>query len=230
MAVRHALELHEDEVPDLDDVRVGLVHEVAPVKAGSGFLFRGADVDVDLGAGTAGTGLAHFPEVVVLVAQEDVVLGQVLAPGLLRLGVQGGAVLGGAFEHGGIQEGLVDAVDFGQELPGPVDGLGLEIISEAPVAEHLEHRMVVGVVPHFLEVVVLAAHAKALLGVGGPQVRGLVVAQEDVFELVHASIGEHQGRVVFDDHRRGRHDGVALRSEEVEEFLSDFLRGHISAN
>ena len=230
VAVGEALVLHEHEVPDLDDVRVGLVHQLAAGQARGGLLLRGADVDVDLGAGAAGAGLAHLPEVVVLVAQEDVVLGQVLAPGLLRLGVELGAVFGGAFEHGGVEEVLVDAVHAGQEFPGPVDGLGLEVVAEAPVAEHLEHRVVVGIVSDFFQVVVLAAHAQALLRVGGAQVRGLGVAQEDVLELVHAGVGEHQGGVVLDDHRRGRHDGVALGCEEVEEFLSDFLGGHISAN
>ena len=186
-----------------------------------------SDVDVDLGAGAAGAGLAHLPEVVVLVAQEDVVLRKIFAPGLLRLGVERGAVFGGALEHGGVEQVLVDLVDLRQQLPGPVDGLGLEVVAEAPVAEHLEHRVVVGVVADFLQVVVLAAHAEALLGVGGPQVRGLGIAQEDVLELVHAGIGEHQGRVVLDHHRRGRHDGMALGCKEFEEFLSDFLGGHM---
>jgi len=74
---------------------------------------------------------------------------------------------------------------------------------------------------------VLAAHAEAFLGVCSPVVGGLGVAQEDVLELVHARVGEHQGRVILDHHRRGRHDGMALRCEEIEEFLSDFLGGHI---
>ena len=230
VAVGHALILHEHEVPDLDHVRVGLVDQVPAGDAGCGLLLRRADVDVDLGAGAAGARLAHLPEIVVLVAQQDVVFGEVFAPGLLRFGVERGAVFRGALEHGGIEEVLVDLIDLGQELPGPVDGLGLEVVAEAPVAEHLEHRVVVGVVSDFFQVVVLAAHAQALLRVGGAQVRGLGVAQEDVLELVHAGVGEHQGGVVLDDHRRGRHDGVALGCEEVEEFLSDFLGGHISAN
>jgi len=69
---------------------------------------------------------------------------------------------------------------------------------EGPVAEHLEKGVVVGVETDVLEVVVLAAGANALLGVGGPpgRVGALHLAQEDGHELVHAGIGEQQiGRV-----------------------------------
>ena len=69
VAVGHALVLHEHKVPDLDHVRVGFVDQVAAGDAGGSLFLRRADVDVDLGAGAAGAGLAHLPEIVVLVAQ-----------------------------------------------------------------------------------------------------------------------------------------------------------------
>ncbi len=63
-AVGFAVELHEDEVPDFDDLGVVLVDEVF---AGHfGFFLVGTNVDMDFGAGTAGTLVAHFPEVVFL--------------------------------------------------------------------------------------------------------------------------------------------------------------------
>jgi len=70
--------------------------------------------------------------------------------------------------------------------------------------------VVVGVVAHLLEVVVLAADAEALLAVGGPWPLALLVAKEDVLELVHAGVGEHQRRVVLDDHRRAGHHMMAF--------------------
>ena len=60
------------------------------------------------------------------------------------------------------------SVHLGQQLPGPADRLLLEIVAERPVAQHLEHRVVVGVVADLLQVVVLARHAQALLRIGRP--------------------------------------------------------------
>ena len=53
----------------------------------------------------------------------------------------------------------------------------LEVIAEAPVAEHLEERVVVGVFAHIVEVVVFAAGADALLGVRDTRVRRLFGAE-----------------------------------------------------
>ena len=53
------------------------------------------------------------------------------------------------------------------ELPGPFDGFLFEIVAEAPVAEHLEERVVVGVEADVVEVVVFAPGADALLRIGG---------------------------------------------------------------
>ncbi len=52
------------------------------------------------------------------------------------------------------------------EFPGPLDGFLLEVIAEGPVPEHLEERVVIGVEPDVIEVVVLAAGADAFLRVG----------------------------------------------------------------
>ena len=98
----------------------------------------------------------------------------------------------------------------GEELPGEVDGLALEVVAEAEVAEHLEEGVVAGGVADVLEVVVLAAGAHAALGAGGARVVALVAAEEDVLELHHAGVGEEQRRVVARDERGTRDDAVAL--------------------
>ena len=227
VAVGFAVVLHEHQVPDLDDLVVVGVDEAGARDRRN--LGVGTQVDVDLAARTARAGVAHFPEIVMLVAEQDMVGGHVPEPGLAGLLVQGGAVFGAAFEHGGVQLGLVDLVHFGQQFPGPVDGLGLEIVAETPVAQHLEHGVVPSVVAHGFEVIVLSADAQALLAVGGAgELRG-GVAQENVLELVHARVGEHQGRVVLDDHRGGGDHGVALGGEEVEILPAYFLCCHIQA-
>ena len=186
-----------------------------------------AQVEVNLRAGAAGTRLAHLPEVVVLVAADDVVLGQILAPVVVGLLVEGDAVLVGTLEDGGVHPLGGQVVDVVQQLPRPADGLLLEVVAVGPVAQHLEHGVVVGVVSDLLQVVVLARDAQTLLRIGRTGILAGGVAQEDVLELVHARIGEHEGGVVLDDHGRRRHDGVTLACEEVQKCLADFVRFHI---
>ena len=77
-AVSLALVLHEHDVPDFDNLGIVLVYEFA---SGSlGLLLGSTRVEVNLRAGTARTRIAHLPEVVVLVAVDDVVGGHVLRP------------------------------------------------------------------------------------------------------------------------------------------------------
>ena len=224
-AVGLAVELHEDQVPDLDHLRVaGIDHLAAGLRGDLGLV---AQVVVDLRAGAARSRLAHLPEVVVLVAADDVILGQEAAPVVVGLLIEGHAVLLRALEDGGVHALGRQVVDVVQQLPGPCDRLLLEVVAVGPVAQHLEHRMVVGVVADLLQVVVLARHAQALLRVGRARILAGRIAQEDVLELVHARVGEHQRGVSLDDHRGRRHDHVALRCEEVQKGLTNFIRFHI---
>src|SRR6266478_7929069 len=117
--------------------------------------------------------------------------------------------------------------DFGDEFPRPIDGLLFEIVAEAPVAEHLEESVVIGVEADVVEVVVLATGADAFLGVGGAGrvVGTLYLAEKDGDELVHAGVGEEEvGRIGHEARRR--HDGVLLRFEKIEERLAYLAAGH----
>ena len=218
--------LHENEVPDFNDPRMVLVDQLP---AGLFRLFRfGAQVDVDFGAGAAGTLLAHLPEVVFLAAGEDVAFLHPFLPVAVGLLVHLQPFGGIAPEYGDVEVLLVDFQDFSQVFPRIGDGLLLEIVPEGPVAQHLKHGVVVGVVPHLLQVVVLARYAQAFLGVRHPGMGCGRIAEKNVLELVHAGVGEHQRGVVFDHHRGGRHDVVLFRLEELQERLPDLLRCHIS--
>ena len=65
-AIGFGIVLNEDEVPDLDaEVGVGVDEAALGVAVGG-------HVDVELGAGSAGSGVAHHPEVVFDVAVDDV--------------------------------------------------------------------------------------------------------------------------------------------------------------
>ena len=128
-----------------------------------GTLLGSAEVDVNLAAGTAGTGLAHFPEIIVLVAVDDMVGGKVLEPYLGSLVVPFETFLGGAFEHSGVEVLGVETEDVDEVFPSHVDSLFLEIVAEGPVSEHFEHGMMICVETYFFKVVVLAADAETLL-------------------------------------------------------------------
>jgi hypothetical protein len=228
-AIRVRVELDEDEVPNLDALGGAFVDERAPRVAG------GREVHVEFGARAAGAGVAHHPEVVFLVAVDDVDGGveadaaELRGPDVPRLLVE---LAGVALGFVGVVNGGVEALrgelpDFDDQLPRPTDGLLLEVVAEGPVAEHLEERVVVGVETDVIEVVVLAAGTDAFLGVGGAAggVGALGLVEEDGHELVHAGVGEEQVGAVRQEAGRGD-DGVLLRPEEVEERLADLRAGH----
>ena len=223
-AIGLAVILHENEVPYLDDLRIVLVDELS---SGHLLLFLvGTQVNMDFRARTARTRVAHLPEIVVLVAVNDMVGGEIFAPVAGRLVVAAEPFFGRAFEHRYIEVLRVDVERFHQILVGPRDGLPLEIVAEAPIAEHLKHGVVISVVAHLFQVVVLSAHAQTLLRIGLPATLGLGIAQNDVLKLVHAGVGEHQRRVVLDDHRRRRHNQVAMRLEKLLERVAYFVGCH----
>ena len=128
------------------------------------------------------------------------------------------AVGGVALEDGHIQPVFGDAEPLlaGDQLPGKGDGVALEVVAEAEVAQHLEKGVVAAGEADVFKVVVLAAGADALLRRGGAGVVALLGAKEEVFELVHARVGEQQ-RGVVGRHQRGRvHAAVPLRLKKAQ--------------
>ncbi len=223
--IRAAVELDEHQVPDLDHVRRTRVDELAALPS-----LRA--VIVDLGAWAARAGVAHFPEVVLLVAQMNVrrVDVRLEAPQRRGLVVARQALRFVALEDRRVQAGLVELPFHRQQLPRPADRLLLEVVAERPVAEHLEEGVVVRVLADVVEVVVLAAGADALLRVGRALVGRLLGAEEVRLELVHAGVGEQQRRVVVRHDTARRHEGVAvLLDEEVDELLADLVGGQHAA-
>ena len=83
-----------------------------------------------------------------------------------------------------------DAPILCKKLPGPLDCLGLEVIIERPVTQHLEKSMVIGVFAHFLEVIVLSAYTQAFLAVDSTAILRGHQPQKNVLKLVHPRIGE----------------------------------------
>ena len=112
------------------------------------------------------------------------------------------------------------------ELPGPGDGLFLEIVAEAEVAEHLEERVMAGGVPDVLEIVVLAPGAHATLAGDRAVVVEALPARQSVLELHHAGVGEQQRRVVARHQAARGHYLVATRTEKLQVRGPDLRRPH----
>ena len=205
-AVGAAVELHEHEVPDLDE-SVALLVWRARRPAGD----ARAMVVKDLRARTARSGLAHRPEVRLRAHAGEALA---LDADLLQPYI-GGAVV--VLEHRDPQPFRRKTQRVGHELPGEADGLALEVVAEAEVAEHLEERVMTRRVAHVLEVVVLAACAHAPLRARRAHVVALVLPEKNILELHHPGVGEEQRRVVARHERARRHDGVAVLAEELEE-------------
>src|SRR5690606_19256142 len=158
----------------------------------------------------AGPGLPHLPEVVGPYAL-DALAGEADAVGPDLLGLVVALVdrhpdaVGVQLEH------------LGDELPGPGDGVGLEVVAEAEVPQHLEEAEVARRPADGVEVVVLAPGPHAPLDRGGaPRLeRDGLLPEEVGDELHHPRVGEHRGaRVRRDEAGRG-HDGVLPGGEEV---------------
>ncbi|MNM92942.1 hypothetical protein D3C81_1052950 [compost metagenome] len=216
-AIWLAIELHEHQVPDFDEAVAIFIRRTRGTTGNVVTV-----VEEDFGARAARTGVSHLPEVVRGVRRTLVVAdahdaafrdANHVAP------QREGFVI--VVVHGDQQAVGRQLPHLGQQLPGPGNGVLLEVIAEGPVAQHFKKGVVARGVTDLIKVVVLAAGTQAALDVGSAHVAALLRTQEHVLELHHAGIGEQQGRVVARHQRRRRHDGVALALEEFEEIAAD---------
>ena len=224
-AVGLTVVLHEHEVPNLDHLRIVLIDEFATRLAVLLFLFRTA-VDVDFRAGTARTRVTHFPEIVVLVAVDDMIGGHMLQPIAGCLVVALKSLCWIALEYRHVEVFGIQFQNVNEILPSQIDGAFLEVVAKRPVAQHFEHGVVVGVVADLLKVVVLTTDAQALLCVGTTARFWLACAEYNVLPLVHACIGEHQCGIVLDYHRSRGHDGVAMLLKKLLVRLANLFCCH----
>ena len=218
-AVRRAVELHEHEVPELDDL-VRLARRLE-LRVGDAVVALRPQVVVQFRAGAARTRVAHLPEVVLVPHAPDARLRD---RGAFQPEVEGVVVV--VVDRGPQAAGLQAEVS-GHPLPGEVDRVALEVVAEGKVPEHLEEGVVARGPPHFLEVVVLAADAEAFLGGDGARgARALRLSREDALELHHPGVREHEGRVIRGDERAAGPMLVPLPLEVGDETPPEFVRLH----
>src|SRR5206468_12900911 len=159
------LELHEYEIPDLDEavaILLSRARRAAPDLV--------AMVVEDFRARAAGAGVAHLPEIVGAGDADDARLRE---PCDLLPEIEGLVVV----DIDGRREFILRQAEFlGDEVPGKLDRAILEVIAEREIAEHLEKGVVPRGVADIVEVVVLAAGAHAFLRGGGALVGPLLDA------------------------------------------------------
>ena len=212
-SARELLILHEDEIPDLDETVAVFVRRTR--RAARNVI---AVVVEDLRARTAGTRVAHRPEIGRGRDADDFRVRQACD---LLPEVEGFVVFG----IDGDEKAVFRKREFARdEIPGEGDRVVLEIVAEGEIPQHLEEGVVARGIADIVEVVVLAAGAHAFLRRGRAGVGALLLAGEDVLELHHAGIGEEQGGIVARHKRRRRDDGVVARVKEIEEGRADIVQ------
>ena len=211
VAVPVVIELGKDVVPDLH-IPVAVAAGTAVGRAAAVLC---AAVEIDLGAGTAGT-RAVFPEVVGFAEFGDALGGDAdhLVPELERLVV--------ALVHRRPEQLRRDGepVGRGQELPRPRNCLAFEVIPERKVPQHLEKRAVPRGVSDPLEV----GRADALLASGHPPSRGLLLAGKVLFHRRHARVDEQERFVPVRYERKARETEMPLALEEREILFAQVVK------
>ncbi len=121
------------------------------------------------------------------------------------------------------------AIFLGDQVPGEFNRVFLEIVAERKVAEHFKEGVMACGMTDIFKVVMLAPGAHAFLRGRGTRIIAVFLAGENVLELNHPGVGEHQGRVIARHQRAGRNDFVAVLAEELQKRGADIVDGlHIS--
>ena len=167
--------------------------------------------DKHLGVRAAGPGLpGRAPPVVLLRQVEYPFAGKAAgSPNVRRFLILGRILIACEYRHGQLFLRYAQPLWRSQEFPAPADGIFLEIVSQRPVAQHLEESVVRGIA-HFVDVY----GADALLHIGEAGAAGMPLAQQIGYQRVHTRRGEkHCGIVLRNQGGRG-YDGMALLREK----------------
>ena len=206
LAVRMQLELHEDEVPELEEA---LAARAARLAVGLAAAVLDAPVVVHLRVGAARAGTADRPEVLGP-RQEHDPLGRLadLAPVVVRNLVLAEPQLRIAGEDAHPEALGIELQVLEDELPGEVDRAFLEVLAEREVAEHLEEGQVRAVEADLVDV----RRPEALLHGREQRRRRRLPAEEVRHQRLHPGGGQQRGAVVGrDSGADGRKRGPSTR-------------------
>ena len=217
-----AIELHEYEVPDLD-VAITILFRRSRWTTPD---LRTMVIE-NFSTRTTRTSICHLPEVIRCVA------------GTLIITNPNNALFGYADFIGPDVVGFVvflihrhpefffrQAVDTRQQFPRKVDGITLEVIAKAEVAQHFKECVMTCGITDILQVIMFATRTHAALRRGCTCIRTFVLPQKHIFELNHPRIGEKQGGIISRNQRAGRHNGVPFGFVETKKLFPDFGAFH----
>ncbi len=136
------IELHEDEIPDLNDA---IARAVRPVVAWD----RRPLIVMEFRAGPTGTCISHLPEVILLVAPDN---SRGRDPDLLPQPIRFVVVTENRHPHPILRQ--TDRLS--QKFPTKLDGVFLKVVAEGEIPQHLKECMVASGIADILQIVVLA--------------------------------------------------------------------------
>src|ERR1051326_3781292 len=221
-----AIKLHEDQVPDLHDCVAWSIH----VRSGVFRVVRTrSHVVMNLAAWTTRAGLTHLPEIIFLAKAQDALARRAdFSPETLGIFIRRDILIAAIDREP--QTLPIEFQNVDEQVPRITDRVLLEVIAEGKIAEHLEERVMPRSFSDFIEVVVLAAGANALLRRCRAHVVALLAPEKSVLELIHARVSEQQRRIVRGQKRRGAHAHVAVLLEIFQKNIAYFVTCHCDSS
>jgi hypothetical protein len=217
---RVLIELHEHEVPVLEETLVVAAREIVRLAE------LEAAIEVQLRARPARTGWAGLPEVLRSRALDDPLARDAdLEPRLDGVVIRTQPELIIAAEHGDPDFLRRESVALGRQFPGEPCRLALEVVTEREVAQHLEEREMARSRSDDVDV----NRAERLLTGGDTLPRRLLDPLEIRLERMHPGDREKRRRIVLGRDQRGRRQAqVTAILEELEVRLANLVGGHRS--
>src|SRR5713101_3362420 len=209
------IELHEDEIPDLDDA---IARAVRPIVA----WHRRSLIEMKFRAGPTGSGISHLPEVILLAAPHNP---RGRDPDLLPQLVRVVIVAEDRHPHPILRQ----ADCLSQKFPAELDGIFLEVVAEGKVPQHFKERMVASGIADILQIIVLTPRTETLLHSNRSLVGTRFLAEKHPLKLVHPGIGEEQRGIGLRNQGGTRHGLMAMLFKISNEGLSQFLSAVLHA-
>ena len=181
---------------------------------------------MQLRTGTTRAHISHFPKIIFFIPIQNTIFRQITQPKFTGIFIGFQTVFFIPLKNSSIKPVFFQMHYLGKKLPSISDGFFFKVIPEGPVPQHLKHRMMVSIMSYFFQIVMFSGNPQTFLRIGHPFVFSVHISQYDIFKLIHSCIGKHQCRIVLDNHRSRRYNGMRFTFKKIEKFLSDFCRFH----
>ena len=131
-----------------------IIYQILP--RNSGFFIFTSQIHMNFRTRPTWSLLAHFPEIIFLVSVYYSAFVDMFFPKIVCILVSFQIFGSISFENRHIQIFFRNFINFGQKLPRPSNRFFFEIIPKRPVPQHLEHRMVIGITPYIVQIIMLS--------------------------------------------------------------------------